>query len=1632
MTLMADTDKKSNTVGFKSRGSTASLKLRAIQPDGTASELFLVDGLTIGRTNANALQACDDEAGSVERSHARVDFEDSGSVVLKCLQPNAGVDTSGGTVSTLKLEPGTAFKIGRTEFEVVAGPTAEQVSLASGGRGCPYCGHADLPEERGVATRCSGCGNAIVVVSPDQNLGVPTFLPGVFHDVEARKYAVERFVARGGMGYVLKGEVESGTAVAIKVLILDGNTHSQAVSRFKQEIDLLRKLHDPNVLRLISHGQEAGLFFFVMDWVDGHDLRSELPKPGKPETYVDYAKARDWFEQACEGLSTIHRAGAVHRDIKPSNLLLTREGKLLIADLGVAKQLNGSETSMTCTGQLPGTYFYMAPEQHYAPDLVDQRSDIYSLGFTFWELLTGVRPNGVNPSHPSSVNRTVPKEFDDILLAMLANSIEDRPSTMREILRSLPPPISRPLPEQASVAQTGSTADKSAALDSQPPDKPRPTAATKPVVQTVAGKQSSTAPDYIDRLATALRQGDALAKEGIAYLRPRIQELVAYLIRRGTELLQAAKAAVKQIQSAGKPPAQLDRRISPHAQTDTTPERAASRDVEEYSRDAVTGLAGDSTAAATKVAPSAAEVAKEQEAAVRHAELAKAKEDISQKLQAAIALPEASDEQLDALKTVRRALTLIPAAIRTPDFDRDLRPAVDGHLSNALRRRGDDAFAGDRYGIALSAYEELRHMSCADELVMDRIDQIITRRKAALSDAKATIRRGHLSQAKEQLIQLQTNFIGDAGFVPECEQLLARTRLTEQRIKETIPALRATKSLFRMSKMLEELASEGLAISGLDELLEKTRKTLSEGSRRLDTARDLLGEGRVEAARKVISDVRSVISDHPAADELSGKADAEEKRQNVLVQEIQGLARQGNFLRVHRQLKQEEPTRLSKLGLTDLLKQAATHKRRSDRFIRMLVWAVGGTACVLLASFCTDYLWSSITSAFTPDSESRRFLESTASGRGLRYALFVLSSYLALYGLRELVARSRKTRLLVPDVLILLVIVGLFCAVDVGQRAVVKQVTETGTADGVKLVNNFVYWMQAAGVAAIFSAAIATFCRIGVDIVLPKAVVPLRPAILFAIAIASYGVASQHFGDYETRVRLSGLVPSTLMAMAAAATVVSVRRVGLYGWPLVACGVGFMFSRWMGFHEFKALSWGTLLWQATLAGGVFLGLQNRTRTNAIVAAAVAFSAVLTTSYVLSHDNSINLLNRVLPWAAACVIVPTIAQTQILRRIDVSEALTDILHWLQSPAKDAMTGDEIGSDDDAEVFPGTVPAVLPLAATEAPLATPLPTAASLAAAEQRTSSPRNPRDSQRRNAPLTDTAGGGQVARPTSLPHSLKNVAEGTDSSMRLPLMSYAGLFCSASLAIIGVCDALWINSGELNTLIGFGLFASLMIAGYAVLDKYVISRGRREPKTPVLGRVSTGLIITCFVGVAIGQTGPAVESGKRAAREAERASNSGQFVSIDGTPFKAQIPPGWHQMPAPDPLTLFTIANASEDVRMSFLAAPVINIPVDRRDPQGLLQAWLDSLKSSAEDFELSSFTAAEWHGDQASQCTLDATLSGEDPTASKSRVRFVSTAALSRDYLCQVVVYGVPSQVIALSAEGVSRLLETVQPVTP
>jgi serine/threonine protein kinase len=421
-----------------SGGSSTSLRLRARAEGGSQSEVFIIDGLTIGRSNANIVQVEGDDSGFVERVHARVEFSRDGSIILKCINTQSTVLVGDSLVSSLVLVPGLTFRIGSTEFSVTSGSGKEFFSSLNAGLVCPYCGSSDFPDSIDKVGCCPSCKSRLFFIPPNVNLDIPRLLPGILNDNDGGIYGIDSFVARGGMGYVLKAKDNNGLFVAIKIMIWDKGTNQQLIARFQQEIQLLKRLNDPNVLKLISSGQEAGLFFYAMEWVNGRDLRQVLPSQGKPKKGLNFSKAILWFEQACLGLLAIHRAGAVHRDIKPSNLLVTNEGKLLIADLGVAKKIGENETGMTSTGQLPGTYWYMAPEQQFSPDLVDHRTDMYSLAFTFWELLTGFKPNTIKPPRPSIVNPTVPREFDDLLIRMLSTNLKDRPANMLEILRALP------------------------------------------------------------------------------------------------------------------------------------------------------------------------------------------------------------------------------------------------------------------------------------------------------------------------------------------------------------------------------------------------------------------------------------------------------------------------------------------------------------------------------------------------------------------------------------------------------------------------------------------------------------------------------------------------------------------------------------------------------------------------------------------------------------------------------------------------------------------------------------------------------------------------------------------------------------------------------------------------------------------------------------------------------------------------------------------------------------------------------------------------------------------------------------------------------------------------------------------
>src|SRR5262249_43943206 len=173
--------------------------------------------------------------------------------------------------------------------------------------------------------------------------------------------------------------------------------------RFLREARALAKLSHPNIVALHDFGESDGLFYFVMEFADGGNLRQLLQTKAFP-----YSRALQIIPQICDALQYAHEEGIVHRDIKPENVLLDRKGRVKIADFGLAPLFGSTSGPVTLAGsrQVMGTPYYMAPEQIYQPHTVDHRADIYSLGVMFYEVLTGELPLGsfAPPSHKEGVD----------------------------------------------------------------------------------------------------------------------------------------------------------------------------------------------------------------------------------------------------------------------------------------------------------------------------------------------------------------------------------------------------------------------------------------------------------------------------------------------------------------------------------------------------------------------------------------------------------------------------------------------------------------------------------------------------------------------------------------------------------------------------------------------------------------------------------------------------------------------------------------------------------------------------------------------------------------------------------------------------------------------------------------------------------------------------------------------------------------------------------------------------------------------------------------------------------------------------------------------------------------------------
>lgn len=233
-------------------------------------------------------------------------------------------------------------------------------------------------------------------------------------------------LGQGGMGAVYKARQKNlDRLVALKILPHDAGDKGFA-ERFTREARTLAKLNHPGIVAVHDFGTTGGWHWFVMEYVDGVNLRQ-----AKRAGALTSTAALTVIPKICEALQFAHDAGVVHRDIKPENVLLDSKGRIKIADFGIAKLIDPSRSHLTGTHQAMGTPHYMAPEQWERPLEVDHRADIYSLGVVFYELLTGELPLGRFP--PPSKKVQVDVRLDEVVLRTLEKEPERRYQQASEV-----------------------------------------------------------------------------------------------------------------------------------------------------------------------------------------------------------------------------------------------------------------------------------------------------------------------------------------------------------------------------------------------------------------------------------------------------------------------------------------------------------------------------------------------------------------------------------------------------------------------------------------------------------------------------------------------------------------------------------------------------------------------------------------------------------------------------------------------------------------------------------------------------------------------------------------------------------------------------------------------------------------------------------------------------------------------------------------------------------------------------------------------------------------------------------------------------------------------------------------------
>jgi predicted Ser/Thr protein kinase len=283
---------------------------------------------------------------------------------------------------------------------------------------------------------CARCLLSVAIKEPTGTGSAPVPASGPAPEELAPhfpQFEILELLGRGGMGVVYKArQRQLDRIVALKILPPETSGDAAFAERFAREARALARLSHPNIVAVHDFGQSEGLFYFVMEFVDGANLRHLIEtKSITPE------QALTIVPKICDALQFAHEEGVMHRDIKPENILIDKRGRVKIADFGLAKLL-GLETAdlaLTQAGMSLGTPRYMAPEQVEHPEQVDHRADIYSLGVVFYEMLTGELPLG--RFAPPSQRAQVDVRLDEVVLRSLEKDVERRYQHASEVRTDL-------------------------------------------------------------------------------------------------------------------------------------------------------------------------------------------------------------------------------------------------------------------------------------------------------------------------------------------------------------------------------------------------------------------------------------------------------------------------------------------------------------------------------------------------------------------------------------------------------------------------------------------------------------------------------------------------------------------------------------------------------------------------------------------------------------------------------------------------------------------------------------------------------------------------------------------------------------------------------------------------------------------------------------------------------------------------------------------------------------------------------------------------------------------------------------------------------------------------------------------